>query len=147
MVDVQRGFVREEGRGQIRVAGGDGTLSDSITMCGDHSNWLSQGKGGVQVVSLESLVKDGVRATGYIGTPLTATIIRVGVIYASPRAWGLKAQYESFLGVLTQFSWVDSASHRASGSELWTGGISELLSSKVCTLSTHSAHPNEFSSP
>lgn len=135
---MQRGFVRQEGRGQIRVAGDDGTLSDSITMCGGHSHWLSQGKGGFQVLLLESLVKDGVRATGYIGTPLTTTVITVGVVCASPRVWRL-----SFFGVLAQFSWVDSVPHKVSESELWTGGISEQLSSKVWT---HLGHPKAFSS-
>ena len=87
LAEVQRGFVRQEGRGQIRVAGDDGTLSDSITMCDDHSHWLSQGKGGFQVLLPESLVKDGVRGTGYVDTPLT-TILRVGAFVPVPECGG-----------------------------------------------------------
>lgn len=42
---AQRGFVREDGRGQSRAGGVAGAISDSTPMCSDHSRWVSQGGG------------------------------------------------------------------------------------------------------
>ena len=42
---MQRGFGREDGRGQSRAGGVAGAISDSTPMCSDRSRWLSHGEG------------------------------------------------------------------------------------------------------